>query len=286
VVGERAIVFSELQRRAAPHLSRLEATQSAGAKRNAVESAMYKRLVEQMIDEELEYRAAIDAKIVVANSEVEGYLRRTAARSNTTVEHLETDTKSAGELRQFREEIRRAIVRDKLVRLLHQPRIHITEHELKSFHLKLMAEERQNLRVRAAWIYFADCDGNRDRRKLADVVARSAASEDFGLLSARYSDERSGRQILGELDGSRISELPPEVQQAVTNLKPGQVSGVISVSGGCAVVKLLESEDPKLRSYEEERDTVRQRLLAEKLQLAHREWLRDRRRQHRVEVRL
>src|SRR5262245_30573714 len=76
VVGERAILLSDLRKRAAPYLAQIHGTVPAGAQRNAAISQLYKSLVEKMVDEELEQRAAQQAKVVVTEREVEEALGR------------------------------------------------------------------------------------------------------------------------------------------------------------------------------------------------------------------
>ena len=87
IVGERAILMSDLRERAQPFLARVHAEVPAGAQRAAATSQLYKTLIERMVDEELEQRAANRANVVVSSREIDEALhalrRRTGSASSS-----------------------------------------------------------------------------------------------------------------------------------------------------------------------------------------------------------
>src|SRR5512146_1240941 len=88
VVGERAILLSDLQQRAKPFLGRVWNEVPPGAARAAAISQMHKMLLEHMVDEELEQRAANRAHIVVTAREVDDAIARVAEQNNLPVERV------------------------------------------------------------------------------------------------------------------------------------------------------------------------------------------------------
>ena len=58
VIGEKAVLLTDLRKRARPFLVRVHAQVPAGPQRAAAESKIYSQLIEKMVDEELEALAA------------------------------------------------------------------------------------------------------------------------------------------------------------------------------------------------------------------------------------
>jgi peptidyl-prolyl cis-trans isomerase SurA len=288
VVGERAILLSDLRRRAQPYLLQMQQTVPAGAQRNAAISQLYKALVERMVDEELEQRAAAQAKVVVTEREVEAALGRVAAQNNISVEKLLTEAKRTGmEPGQYRDELRRQLLQAKLINVRLQGRIRVTEDDLKSAYRKLVLEERERLPFRAAWVYLPGSGDPKQQRELAERVATAARTTEFSELARRYSEDQATRNQGGVLAATRLEQVPPAMRRALLALDVGESSGVLSLGGGgYAVLKLLSREESQLPDYETARAELGERVYVEKMNQARRTWLDNLRRQHHVEVRL
>jgi peptidyl-prolyl cis-trans isomerase SurA len=287
VVGERAILLSDLRRRAQPYLLQMQQTVPAGAQRNAAISQLYKALVERMVDEELEQRAAAQAKVVVTDREVEAALGRVAAQNNISVEKLLIEAKRTGmEPGQYREELRRQLLQAKLINVRLQGRIRVTEDDLKSAYRKLVLEERERLPFRVAWVFIPGRGEPKQQRELAERVAAAARTTEFSELARRYSADEATKNQGGVLAATRLEQVPQAMRRALLALDVGESSGVISVGGGYAVLKLLSREESQLPDYESARAELGERVYVEKMNQARRTWLDNLRRQHHVEVRL
>jgi peptidyl-prolyl cis-trans isomerase SurA len=287
VVGERAILLSDLRRRAQPYLLQMQQTVPAGAQRNAAISQLYKALVERMVDEELEQRAAAQAKVVVTDREVEAALGRVAAQNNISVEKLLIEAKRTGmEPGQYREELRRQLLQAKLINVRLQGRIRVTEDDLKSAYRKLVLEERERLPFRVAWVFIPGRGEPKQQRELAERVAAAARTTEFSELARRYSADEATKNQGGVLAATRLEQVPQAMRRALLALDVGESSGVISVGAGYAVLKLLSREESQLPDYESARAELGERVYVEKMNQARRTWLDNLRRQHHVEVRL
>src|SRR5262249_11232701 len=71
VVGDHAILLSELRGRAKPALIQIQQSATPGAQQAAAESQMFKELLEKMVQEELEAQAADRAHLTVSSDEVD-----------------------------------------------------------------------------------------------------------------------------------------------------------------------------------------------------------------------
>ncbi len=87
-----------------------------GAQRNAAISQLYKGLIEKLVDEELEQRAAIQAKVAVTPHEIEEALERVAAQNSVSIDRLFAEAKRTGlDEASYREELRRQLLQTKLI---------------------------------------------------------------------------------------------------------------------------------------------------------------------------
>jgi peptidyl-prolyl cis-trans isomerase SurA len=292
VIGDRAILLSDLRERAAPFLVQIHQTVPAGAQRNAAISQLYKTLIQKLVDEELEQRAAIQAKVSISAKEIDEALARVASQNNITVEKLLIEAQRSGlDASAYREELRRQLLQTKLINVRLQGRIRVTEDDLRGAYRKLVLEERERLTFQAAWIFVhvppgTPVNGIAAKRKHAEDIARAAKSADFSTLVRRHSDDPRTRDTGGVLSTTRLQEVPAALRRALAALETGESSGVVSVPGGYAVLKLVSRQESELPEYDEARAELGQRVYLEKMTQARRSWLDTLRRQQHVEVRL
>jgi peptidyl-prolyl cis-trans isomerase SurA len=292
VVGERAILLSDLRSRAQPFLLQIHQGVPSGAQRNAAISQLYKGLIEKLVDEELEQRAAIQAKVTVTAREVEEALERVASQNGITVARLLSEAKKTGlDEIGYREELRRQLLQTKLINVRLQGRIRVSEDDLRSHYRRLVLEERAKLGFRVAWIQLLGRPGagradTLALRKRAEAIAQAAAHYDFAALARQHSDDRGTRENGGLLPTTHLEQAPAQLQRVLVGLDVGDVSPVVAIPGGFAIFKLLSREETSLPDYEEARAELSQRVYLEKMTQARRTWLDNLRRQQHVEVRL
>jgi peptidyl-prolyl cis-trans isomerase SurA len=292
VVGERAILLSDLRARAQPFLAQIQQQVPNGVQRNAAISQLYKGLIEKLVDEELEQRAAVQAKVVVTPNEVEEALGRVAAQNGVSVERLFAEARRTGlDEAGYRDELRRQLLQTKLINVRLQGRIRVSEDDIRSAYRRLAFEERDKLSFRVAWVLVARRPGDSRatvtaERKVAEQVSHDAATRDFAEMAQKYSDDPLTKGSGGVLSATHLAELAPELRRVVASLEVGQTSAVVVVPTGFAVLKLIEREETSLPPFEEARNELAQRVYLEKMTQARRSWLDNLRRQQHVEVRL
>src|SRR5689334_14957692 len=111
VVGEQAIWLSEVQERARPFLMRLEQQAPDSAHRAAAMSQLYGQLVDRLVEEELEQKAANRANLTVTPREIDDALMRVATQNNVTVAQIiEEALKSGLTEAAYRSELRRQLL--------------------------------------------------------------------------------------------------------------------------------------------------------------------------------
>jgi peptidyl-prolyl cis-trans isomerase SurA len=293
VVGDRAILLSDLRDRAKPFLIRIHQEVPAGAQRSAAVSQTYKTLLERMVDEELEQRAANRSNIAVSAREVDEAVSRIAAQNGLTIDQLIVEaTRSGLTETQYRSEVRRQVLEAKLLNLRLQGRIRVTEEDLRSAYRKIVLEERRKQPYRAAWIRIdapqaAPREELTRRHALAESLGeRAREGADFAALARQHSDDAATREAGGMLGRLRPGQLHPTLDRLVLGLELGEVSTPVRVGEAVFVIKLLERDESELPSFEESRPELGERVYLEKMAKARRHWLDSLRRQTHVDVRL
>ena len=83
VVGERAILLTDLRQRARPFLLEIHSKAPTEAQRAAAESELFRQMLSRMIDDHLEAQAAVKHRIRVESEEIDRAIARLAACSRS-----------------------------------------------------------------------------------------------------------------------------------------------------------------------------------------------------------
>lgn len=103
------------------------------------------------------------------------------------------------------------------------------------------------------------------RAQAQDLVGQ-ARSGDFAELARKNSqDERSAARG-GDVGTLPLAQLLPEVRDPVSGLQPGQVSEPVQSSAGIHVLKLLDSQAPRIATLDEVKPRLQQVLRQQRKQ--------------------
>ncbi len=287
-VGERAILLSDLKRRAEPFMLQVQQSVPNGAQRNAAISQVYKAVLQKIVDEELMEKAAAQAKVTITPTEIDEALKRVAQQNKITVEQVLSEAERAGMAEsKYREELRRQLLEAKLLNVRLQGRIRITEEDLRAAYQKLETEERGQLAVRLAAIVIRGSNHSADEaRKLANEAATRARREDFASVARALSEDTTSRANGGALNKALPNALPQDLARQSLSLAVGQVSAPFRSGADFIVLKVLERDPSNLPDLESAKRELSERVYMDKMAQARRSWLDNLRRQQHVEVRL
>lgn len=290
VVGDKAILLSDLRDRAQPYLVQVHQTVPAGAQRNAAISQLYRTVLQRIVDEELEIRAAQQSKLTVSAKEVNEAIERVAAQNKVTAAELLAEAEKSGlSAAGYRDELRRQLLEAKLINVRLQGRIRVTEEDLRTAYRKLVIDERQKLMLTPAWIALSAGSTPAEQQKqraLADRLAEQAKTADFAELARVHSTDKTSREKGGTLPRLRPEELPPALSRVSLGLDAGEVAPAVRVGPNYVVLKIVEREPSSLPDFEDAKRELAERVYMEKMALAKKSWLDTLRRQHHVEIRL
>ncbi len=293
VVGERAILLSELRQRARPFLIEIHAKAPTEAQRAAAESQLFRKMLSRMIDDQLEARAAAKHRIRIESEEIDQAIARLARIQGITVEKLISEVLRSGMTAQeYRSEIRRQLIEGKLLELRVKGQVRVTEESMRTMYARLQRQERLQLDYSPQWIVLrippeADMDAVAERRLLAERLVREArAGRDFAELARRYSDDAATQPRGGHLGSRQPGELEVPIERVAASLGVGEISDPFRFADAFVVLRIADRAESKLGSFDAARDMLAQRVYAKKLEKAKRRWLDKLRQAVHIDVRL
>jgi len=301
VVGERAILQSDVRKRARPFLLQIYQQVPPGPQRAAAESKVFSQLIERMVDEELEAAAAARNNTTVTSEEIDHAIGNVARMARVTVAELYQDVQRSSGMseQEYRQEIRRQVLEGKLLNARLRERV--TKDDIRTMFERIVAQERRVRLFKSSWIVLrvgeaptADIAAARTAQA-KEIVESARAGADFGSLARQFSDDPSASKG-GTLGIRAPAGSPPHKQgkrpklartleAKAMELEPGDVSAPFRWKDAIVVMKLEDRQPSRYTTLDAHEPEMMQRVRAEKLEVAKQKWLRDLRRRTYVDVR-
>ncbi len=97
------------------------------------------------------------------------------------------------------------------------------------------------------------------KARAEDALRQAKATktqEEFGILAERISED-DYRVMMGDHKAKNAKELPPELLQAATKMKVGQVSDLLEVDGAFTIIRLNAHTPARMQKFSEVETTLR-----------------------------
>jgi peptidyl-prolyl cis-trans isomerase SurA len=292
VVNDDLIALSEVERRAAPELAAVNQTrdpqQRADLRRKALQSA-----VEQLIGEKLMEKQMDELGIAVSDQEVELGLEDVRRQNNFDADQFEQALRSEGySMREYREFMRKQLRRLKLVNVKVRSKVTVSEKDLRAAYDRWARLEQADPEIRARHILVKlDAKASPQQEAKALEKAKALAAEarkpgmDFAELAKKKSDGPSAPDG-GDLGTFRRGLMVPEFDKVAFALPQGGVSDPVRTRFGWHVIKVEERRSVAVKSFEEMKDQLQERLTREQLEKYTDQYVKELRQQAAVEVRI
>lgn len=134
--------------------------------------------------------------------------------------------------------------------------------------------EPEEYKLRA--IYLSSDERSQDellalRKEVEDKIM---AGDDFGALAGQYSDG-SIKENQGDLGTLKKGELDSTLQVAIASLKPGEMTAWVQAKAGWYLLKLEEKKDSRLKSFEEVKKEIEEKIFSDKRTKKLKEFLKE-----------
>jgi len=259
-VGTEVVLISEVDAVSRPIEEKVRAKGGTDADVRMLRNDVLDKLIERKLIKLLAKRAEIEAN----DFEIDDAINSIAIENKMDVEGLRKSVESEGlGWEAYRQRIGEEIVQQKVLNGMVRSRAKVEEaqirklydqrygampaaggEELHLMHLAVGADDGKPASVQAA------CE------KVRRALSRVRAGEPFPAVAEEVS------QAAPDLGWLPQNALAPWMQSAVASLEPGQVSDVIQLPVGCAVLALIDRRQVEALSYEQAKGALRE-LLAE-----------------------
>ncbi|MEM6962298.1 MAG: SurA N-terminal domain-containing protein [Myxococcota bacterium] len=259
-VNEDAIFLSELRRRASPFLPQVYAAESQ-TEAMARLGQLYRELLEQLIDEELIRQAATRMQVRVSSQDLERAIANVQGQSGLSEDQFWEAVTAQGFTRAaYRIDLRRQLLRLKVLNQRVRTRVNITERDVRREYEQRMRRANLQQRVRASHIFLPLSDAptaTEVAQRMSEAIAIRQAIDSIGFAAAK---QQYGGYELGWLNQG---DLPEALEAPLTLLGDGQTSDPIRGPSGVHIFFLHEREDggSDFRSFEDAKDRIYREMM-------------------------
>ena len=289
VVNAEVVLLSELHDKAA---------QMAGQRLDDAAPEAHKKLrqvLDRMVDDILVLQQASELKLAVEEAEIDK-----AIEEVKNANHLDNDGLKAALAEQgytypgFRKDMRRQILRLKVVNTAVRSRINVTDEDVKAFYEQTARQaggRNRQAHIRHIQISVPAGASDKDveaRRQLAlRVVEEAKGGADFAQLAKKYSDDTTTRDDGGDLGWLKEGEGLPEVMSELvfTMDQANEVRGPVRTDRGFEVVQFLERKDSDVRPLAEVKEQLRGQIYQQQMEKQTQSWVSELHKKAHVEMR-
>ena len=200
------------------------------------------QVLRNLMDETLQIQAAREQDMAVGDDEVDASYER-IARQNFGQDPKALDAylaKIGSSPNSLKRQIRGELSWQRLLRRNVTPFINVSDDEVRET-IKRQEEAKGTDEYRVGEIFLYSNSENHDAvaQNAMKIVEQLKQGGSFVAYARQYS-EASTAPVGGDLGWVKLGMLPPEMQEAVTTIQPGQMVGPIEVRGGFSIVLLID----------------------------------------------
>lgn len=186
-------------------------------------------MLRQMIDSEILQQQAAKLKLVISEDDISAKL--TEIKAQYTREEFEERLKERHEsLDDLKRELRKILTQNKLLNKEIESRIDINDSEIDGYYAVHKAEF--NLTEPQFHLARIVSSGAPDvKSRIQELQKRLENGEEFATVATKFSTDADSAPNGGDMGFVRESQLPNALRE-ITNLKAGQVSGIVPFFGG------------------------------------------------------
>jgi peptidyl-prolyl cis-trans isomerase SurA len=289
IVNDDIVTLYEIEREAQPVIHEAE-------KKAPVDEAVRRQIrrasLEHLIDKRLLAQKVKELNIKVTDEEVKQAIDDVKRQNNlTSQDALVAALASQGlTYEQYRAQLQEQIEKLRLVSMEVRSKIHVAESEINEYYETNRARYTEEETFRARHIFFrtnekAPADEiKRSMNTALLVLAEARDGKDFAELARSYSEDPAARKDGGNLGTFKKGDMMPELETAILNMKPGEVSELVYTPSGFHIVKLEERTAGRLKPLDSVRAEIEDTLYRKKSEERFNQWAKDLRSKGSIEV--
>jgi len=236
-----------------------------------------KDMLETMITDLLLLQLAKKKQYNVAE-DVKNYVDRLKQENNieTDAQFRQALLQQGIQFEQFLKQIEENILRQLLVSQEVDRSIVVDETEGVNYYKIDQAEfvEPEEYKLRAVYLSTESRTADELEARKAEISDRVAAGQDFALLAGELGDSPL-KENQGDLGFIKKGQLDKTLEEAVVNLKAGEMTPWVQAKNGWYRLKLEEKKESRLKPYDEVKKEIWEKIFMQKKSKKLAEFLKD-----------
>jgi len=242
--------------------------------------------LESLIEQAFKVQYAIANEISVPNAAVDERIAKVREKFKTDAE-LEKALGGEG-IDHFKASVYRMLLAQKAEELVVAEKAKASDEEIRRFYQdkKSMYMRPRQYRASHILIKVDPTLVGAERQKLVDkaegLATKAKAGEDFYNLAYYNSDEPT-KFVGGDTGYFHSGQVVKEFEDAIKDLKPGEIVGPVETIAGFHIIKLTEAKDAKQLPFEEVAGQIRSTLEEKRQKVLSADWMASLKSQYPVE---
>lgn len=206
---------------------------------------------------------------------VEQEIREVAKRNGMSRADLVTALQHQGvQISDYQNFIKNKIERMSLLEQEITSKIRVSDEDILAVYAKRAKSDASASEFTVAHIFFSAKKGGFEgaQERAQNVLKKLNQGQSFESLAEQHSED-SNFTTGGLLGTFRTGEINKEIEDGISNLSPGQASGLVKAKGGYHILKLVSRKVTTDPRFEKEKEKIRAELLEKAFQKQFRSWL-------------
>jgi peptidyl-prolyl cis-trans isomerase C len=226
----------------------------------------YGKALEEIITKELQYQDALAREMKPDKAKVEAQIERFKKRFKTKEAYKAALDKEGLTEDQLRAGIEKEmLIQSAIAKTVNEP-AQMREAELKEYYEKNVSKFKQPEAMRLRLI------STKDEKKVRDILAKLKDGDDFGELAYNMSED-DYRVKSGDIGYVHKGRMLPEIEDAASKLKVGELSEPIKTDNRWYLVKVEDRKPEHQMSFEEVKGKLKKELEAERAAELKKKWI-------------
>ena len=274
VVNEDIITESELKESMLPFIADYRLRYGEEGLEQKMDEARQDAL-NRLIEEKLIFQEAKKRKVMVEDFEIQERLEDVKQRFDSDEEFYKAISASGVTIARLKKKYEEQIMMRKLVNGIIASRVSISPTQVTAYYYGNIKDFSMPDMVRFKVLLVKPLDQETlySARKLAeDILKRIGQGEDFDMLANQFS-QGPNTDKGGDMGYMPAGSTIPEIENAISQLNPGEISNIIETGSGFYIVMVLDKKQAGTVPIIEVNDIIKERLFQRESELTLREFV-------------
>jgi len=290
VVNDDIITLNDLNNSLKPYMNQIKSMGYDAGKESDVLAKLQKDMLNRLIDQTLTGQEIKKAKLEISDKELDDAMQKIKEKNFYSDEDFRKALAADGmSLEDYRNKMKEQILRSRLVNREVKSKIVVTEQDIKAYydaHSEAYGREQKyhlrNIIMRLPQMA-SDAEKRDVLKRMAAVLEKLDNGEPFETLARQYSETSLAAEG-GDLGFFKLEALSPQLQEALQELRAGDLTPVLETDQGYQIFYIQEIRVIPGKPLAEVSAEIQEKLYAEIMEKKFKQWLEELRKRSHVKV--